>query len=57
LQKKFNSKNDGEIVDLIREEPARAVSEFLANPKDLKNLMAALKEMNGGASELSDFED
>jgi hypothetical protein len=44
-------------VDLIREEPARAVSEFLANPKDLKNLMAALKEMNGGASELSDFED
>jgi hypothetical protein len=57
LRIKFKTKNDGEIVELVREEPARAVSEFLANPKDLKNLMAALKEMNGGASDLSDFED
>jgi hypothetical protein len=57
LRLKFKTKTDGEIVDLVREEPARAVAEFLANPKDLKKLMTALKEMNGGVSELSDFED
>jgi hypothetical protein len=57
LRIKFKTKSDGEILDLVREEPARTVSEFLANPKDVKNLMAALKEMNGGASDLSDFED
>lgn len=57
LRVKFKTKNDAEIADLVREEPARAVAEFLANPRDLKNLMEALKEMNGGVNELSDFED
>ena len=57
LRVKFKTKTDAEIVDLVREEPARAVAEFLANPSDLKNLMDALKEMNGGVNELSDFED
>jgi hypothetical protein len=57
LRVKFKTKNDAEIVDLVREEPARAVAEFLANPRDLKKLMEALKEMNGGVNELSDFED
>lgn len=57
LKIKFKPKTAAEIVDLVREEPARAVAEVLANPKDLRNLMAALKEMNGGANELSDFED
>lgn len=57
LRKKFASKTEGEIVDLVRDEPARAVSEFMANGTDFKNLLGAITSMNGASGELSDFED
>jgi hypothetical protein len=57
LRKKFNSKTDSEIIDLVKDEPARAVSEFMANANDFKSLLGAVTSMNGATNELSDFED
>jgi hypothetical protein len=49
--------SEQEIRELIRDDPARAVAEFLGNAKDLKSLMSAMTAMNGGSNELPDFED
>jgi hypothetical protein len=57
FRKKFKNRTDAEILDLVKDEPGRVVTEFLANQSDYKNLLSALKELNGGTNELSDFED
>lgn len=57
MRAKFPKREEEEIRELIRDDPARAVSEFMASPKDLKNLMSSVILMNGGSNELSDFED
>jgi hypothetical protein len=57
LRLKFKEKQDTEIIEFIKGDPGRALAEFLANPKDFKNLIGALEGLNGGANELPDFED
>ena len=57
LRLKFKDKDDSEIIEYIKGDPGRALATFLANPKDFKNLIGALEGLNGGANELSDFED
>lgn len=57
FRKKFKNKSDSEILDFVRDEPGRAVTEFLANRNDFRDLLNALKALNGGVDELSDFED
>ena len=57
MRVKFPKRDDQEIRELIRDDPARAVAEFLGNAKDLKSLMSAMTAMNGGSNELPDFED
>lgn len=57
FRKKLSRLTDLEILDRIKDEPARVVTEFLSNQGDYKNLLDALKELNGGSNELSDFED
>jgi hypothetical protein len=57
LRLKFEDKDDSEIIEYIKGDPGRALATFLANPKDFKNLIGALEGLNGGANELSDFED
>lgn len=57
FRKRFPTKTDPEIVEFVRDEPARAVAEFLGKRDDFKGLLLALETMNGGSNELSDIED
>lgn len=57
MRAKFPKREEEDIRELIRDDPARAVSELLGSAKELKSLTSAVTAMNGGSNELSDFED
>lgn len=57
MRLRFPKREIGEILELIKDDPGRAVAEFLGDPRAFKNLLTAVTGMNGGSNELSDFED
>lgn len=57
FQKKFSDKSESEIIEFLKENPARVVSSFLASKSDYKKLIDAIKELNGGSNDLSLFDD
>lgn len=57
LRIKFKEQSDQDLIEYVRDEPSRALAEFLANPLDFRKFMEALEGLNGGTNELPDFED
>jgi hypothetical protein len=57
FRKKFDPKSDADMLERIKDEPGKVITDFLSKSKDYKNLLAAIKELNGGSDELSDFDD